>query len=892
MAENETVALRVTQASLNQTALDWARNITNIYAAVDEAVAQGSDILALEELTLTGYDVADDFARTDNTRILAALDDIAAYANALNPNLIISIGHPWRVQKRDLPGPDSADFERSKDPLYDRLNKPFNVQTILSGGSIVAMNAKTNNYNDGRGYEDRNFNQHNHAAVNRIGGTFGTIPLEIDEGRTVPFGSPVIYVVDRNGKGFYLGQAICETKWVATKYDGYPYDDSRYDRDNMLPSYSRYMGGKEGTLLLIANASPPARDKMDKHTHLNKLAARYFGAVVDTDGLGSSGSTFAQFGHREVIKDNNILGFGARMSFGRVATTTTTFEIDALPAERIGRQHVNLSHIFSDWAEVDEPKLAWRNNPLAGWDIPENPDRHFEEIIRDTALWLFDYMRKTNGKGVMEALSGGADSAFNSLLVSVMANMGMKELGIEGFCKELRLPATVYHKIKDAADSGGIDAGVKAYLDDFLTGVYMGTDNSSENTREAARFLMEGGVDVETGAPIPGIGGKFEYRNIQELVDFFAISYAVENPGKIPEDQKLEFIKDISAYFNANPNTTTAEEREDMEKALLEKYPQIDHLVTAADGTVYENLQAWPRQAFIRLYAQKEHKIPIANPNLDEGRNGYTTFGGDEHAGNIGTNFHINKDYQLQAMRYLFKHGLQGVMPPVRALGKVLKQTPSAELMRPGANGQVVQTDEDSLQRTYPQMHKISTAQLHERIHTKDGERRLNAGEVFKSCQQDPLFDGVDENRLYNMLKMNYVRWGVAQHKIHAAPISPTFGQNVDHQVSQRTPNLSGQSRDELVLLGIDLLYKWAKRDGIDWSASDRAVLERRAWQDEDFIAQFDSLVAKGRPGLSYDLENLYKTLKTQGGWDAVFKPLDRHHPIAIISKQPALEVV
>lgn len=71
--------LRITQASLNQTALDWPRNMANIYAAIDEAVLRGS-ILALEELALTGYEVNDDFQRTDNDRILAALDDVAAYA--------------------------------------------------------------------------------------------------------------------------------------------------------------------------------------------------------------------------------------------------------------------------------------------------------------------------------------------------------------------------------------------------------------------------------------------------------------------------------------------------------------------------------------------------------------------------------------------------------------------------------------------------------------------------------------------------------------------------------------------------------------------------------------------------------------------------------------------
>ncbi len=115
--------LRITQTSLNQTALDWPRNMANIYAAIDEAVLRGSDILALEELALTGYEVNDDFQRTDNTRILAALDDVAAYAAALDSNLIISIGHPWRLQMRDIPAEPGFEADRVKNPLYDR-NEP------------------------------------------------------------------------------------------------------------------------------------------------------------------------------------------------------------------------------------------------------------------------------------------------------------------------------------------------------------------------------------------------------------------------------------------------------------------------------------------------------------------------------------------------------------------------------------------------------------------------------------------------------------------------------------------------------------------------------------------------------------------------------------------------
>ena len=47
--------LRAGGATLNQTPLDWATNLANIRAAIDQARASGVEILCLPELCLTGY---------------------------------------------------------------------------------------------------------------------------------------------------------------------------------------------------------------------------------------------------------------------------------------------------------------------------------------------------------------------------------------------------------------------------------------------------------------------------------------------------------------------------------------------------------------------------------------------------------------------------------------------------------------------------------------------------------------------------------------------------------------------------------------------------------------------------------------------------------------------
>jgi NAD+ synthase (glutamine-hydrolysing) len=876
---SDNVTFTVTQASLNQTGFDWARNIANCFEAVDQAVAAGADLLAFDELTETGYDAGDNFQLTDNNRILAFSRDIAAYAYAKDPNLMISIGHPWRLQRRDLSTIPGIEFDIVNDPLYDRLNLPFNVQTMIGGGRILGMTAKSALYNDGRGYEKRYFNPWSVSSANRVGGVYGTIQIPLsDDGREIiPFGRAIVHVTD--GKhAINIANVICEEKWVATKYDGHPHDDSRYDQHNIIPSIHRHLGSKDGLVVAISNASPPSPDKMSKHVHLNRLAARDADVVIDTDGLGTSGSTFAQFGSRMVVQGDQVISYGPRMSFGRVSTTTSTITVQSAPLETKDRAHVVLRHEFNKHGKAHVPTLAYDANPKHAWDSPNNPNRVYEEGIRNLALWLFDYMRKTGSVGITEGQSGGKDSAFNSILVHTMVRIGIDELGVEKFCDELSLPYKA--KILAAHEAEGVEAAISACMENMLTSIYLASANSSAQTQYAARSLIEGGVDPKTGQAFKGIGGKYRYRNIEDLILMNNAVYAIEDTQAIDPVRKEKLLKALAEYMHIDPATMSKQELDKLLDALKAEFPEFqENPVTARDGVSYENIQARPRGGTIMIFSNKEGKMAVANPNLDEACNAYATFMGDLHSGTINLNQPAGKTFETAMLKYMQAHGLHGVMPPLACLAATLSEEnpPSAELKKG------FQTDESDLQRNYPQMRQIIRYMLYKRTLTGNGERRLNAGEVFDHCSRDPLFEGVSENQLYNMVRVSYKRWATAQHKIHASPIGPTWDESVDHQTSQRTPNISGECRDELVTLGIGLMFKWANEEGVNWSATDRRILERRAWQDEAFIKDFGRLVYSADGGMTYNLKKLYAKVKEQG-WDNVFGPLPATHPISVIA--------
>lgn len=640
------IALKVTQASLNQTALDWPQNMANHYAAIDIAVTEGSDMVVMPELSLTGYEVNDDFQRVDNTRIYEALTSIAAYAHAKDPNLIVSVGNPWRLQLRDAFENAAGDPELIKNGLYDRMNLAFNVQTLINGGQVVSMTAKANLYRNDRGYENRYFNEWSFRDVEEfskltgIDAPYGTIEVPLPDGQTIPFGRPLIYVADEKCHGYVHAQAICEDKWVATRYDAHPNDDSRYERMNIIPSIARYLGTKDGLLLELPNASPPSRLKQDRHMHLNELASGYADIVIDTDGLGTSGATFAQYGHRLIAQRGKTISAGQRLKFGPLRPPPLPLRFQC----RSGFSKPCACEIAAGFPRPCR-KIASEINlederQRRQMGRPENPDRWKEELIRNQALWMFDYMRKTGSKGIMEALSGGKDSSFNCAMVRVMVELAVHDLGVDGFCEQMsHLPYT--DKILSAYQTDGKDAAIDVCMEHILTGVYMGTNNSSFETWYAAKTLMDGGEFEDGSGTFKGIGGKFVERNVQDLLDFYGYIFAVKNSTQVPREKKLDIMEDIAAFVNASPYEHTPDDMQQWAQQLYNKHPEVERLVSAAlpgHELGYENIQARGREVLIMLFANIEKKMAVANPNLDEAYGAYATFGGDLHSGTVNWN--------------------------------------------------------------------------------------------------------------------------------------------------------------------------------------------------------------------------------------------------------------
>jgi NAD+ synthase (glutamine-hydrolysing) len=115
-----------------------------------------------------------------------------------------------------------------------------------------------------------------------------------------------------------------------------------------------------------------------------------------------------------------------------------------------------------------------------------------ESLQKAIALGLFDYMRKSFSKGFVLSLSGGADSAACAVLVSEMAKLGVKELGLKVFLQKAGLPEHL------------TEPEIMPYL---LACAYQSTENSSDITKHAAEAVAR------------NVGAAYYYWSVNEVVE-------------------------------------------------------------------------------------------------------------------------------------------------------------------------------------------------------------------------------------------------------------------------------------------------------------------------------------------------------------------------------------
>ncbi len=372
--------VKVAAGVVNQTPLDWERNLSHILGAIAQAREAEVSILCLPELCITGYGCEDAFyAVNTHQKALEYLFKILPHT----AGMVVSVGLPLLVH-----------------------NKLYNCACLIADGEILGFVAKKFLAGNGIHYEPRWFSPW----------TMDGYDETYLQGRKYPVGD--IYF---NVGGIKLGFEICEDAWVANR-----------------PGRELYLYGID--MILNPSASHFAFSKLEVRKRFVLEGSRAFGVTyIYANLLGNEAGRAIYDGGGFIASNGNIVAIGERLSFKDYHITTATIDVALSRLSQVQMHTLempsNFGHFF--YKDFDFP-IVMPTTPKpqeAAWEHSKFIKE--EEFARAMMLGLFDYMRKSYSRGFVISLSGGADSASLLCLTRMTFDFALKELGAEGLKKKL-----------------------------------------------------------------------------------------------------------------------------------------------------------------------------------------------------------------------------------------------------------------------------------------------------------------------------------------------------------------------------------------------------------------------------------------------------------------------
>jgi NAD+ synthase (glutamine-hydrolysing) len=442
--------IKVSAAVLNQTPLDWDGNKSRILAAVAAARAAGVTLLCLPELCLTGYGCEDAFLSPGvQSMALKVLGEIVPKTRGM----IVSLGLPL---------------------LYHHAL--FDVACLAVDGQVLGFTAKRFLAGDGIHYEPRWFKPW-------PAGQRGQVAVL---GRDYPLGD-----IHYNCGGLKIGFEICEDAWVAHR-----------------PGSELAVRGVD--VILNPSASHFAFGKAEIRHRFVLEGSRAFGvSYVYANLLGNEAGRAIYDGGALIASGGKLLAAGPRFSFADFQLTNALIDVDGtrMAQSRTGSFLPSVeSEIDCIAAPFQFPQLVPEAPAAAGAGWEGGAQVKEEEFARAISLALFDYLRKSGSRGFVVSLSGGVDSAAVSCLAAMGVELGVRELGLEGFLQ----------KLPQLAQRSELQSAAKL-VHTLLTCVYQATCNSSQTTRDAALGVAE------------ALGARFVEWNVDDLVERYTatVSHAI-----------------------------------------------------------------------------------------------------------------------------------------------------------------------------------------------------------------------------------------------------------------------------------------------------------------------------------------------------------------------------
>lgn len=432
--------LKIATCNLNQWAMDFDGNLKRIKSSIQEAKLKGAVLRVGPELEITGYGCEDHFLEPDTcTHAWECLRDILL--SDLTYGILCTIGMPV---------------------VYCGVR--YNCNVLCHNGRILLIRPKLYLANDGNYRELRWFSAWKKPQQLEELQLPYMIAKAISQSG-VPFGDGCLSLADTT-----IGIETCEELFTP-----------------LSPHIALALRGVE--IIVNGSGSHHQLRKLDKRLELIRGATGKVGGVyVYANQQGCDGGRLYYDGCACIAVNGDIVAQGSQFSLQDVEVLTACVDLDAVTSYRgaisslreQASQQGTLPCINVDMqlCEHHDSFGSFPSLPIeVKYHVPE------EEIALGPACWLWDYLRRSGATGFLLPLSGGADSSSVAAIVGCMCQLVAKAVS-EGDTQVQADAKRIGHY-----DEQKLPNDPRELASRILQTVYMGSENSSEDTRSRAEGL-------------------------------------------------------------------------------------------------------------------------------------------------------------------------------------------------------------------------------------------------------------------------------------------------------------------------------------------------------------------------------------------------------------------
>ncbi|KAM0749771.1 glutamine-dependent NAD synthetase with GAT domain-containing protein [Meredithblackwellia eburnea MCA 4105] len=436
--------ITVATCSLNQWSLDFEGNLQRILESIQIAKNKGAKLRIGPELEITGYGCQDHFLEGD-THLHAWEVLVKIIESEQAQNIVVDVGMPV-VHK----------------------NVIYNCRIVIYDRKILLIRPKMWLANDGNYRELRWFTPWAKEKQTEQFWLPGIV-ASVTGQTTVPFGDAVISTKDT-----CFGVEMCEELFTPN-----------------APHIDMGLDGVE----IFTNSSGSHHElrKLSTRIDLIKEATLKSGGIyLYANQQGCDGDRLYYDGCSFITCNGQVIAQGSQFSLNDIEVVTATIDIQQVRAHRSwssrsiqaartpGYERIMCDTRLGTDKASDLVELEATKAGEFKYVTPE------EEIALGPACWLWDYLRRSRTQGYFVPLSGGIDSCATATIVYSMCILVVKAAteGNQQVIEDAR-------RIAGVKDETYVPVDPREYCGRIFHTCYMGTENSSIETRKRAKDLAD-----------------------------------------------------------------------------------------------------------------------------------------------------------------------------------------------------------------------------------------------------------------------------------------------------------------------------------------------------------------------------------------------------------------